>query len=90
MEKEADKFLKPLEFIEKVETPPFLLTRIQQKIQNELSNRVPPKTAWVWGISLAMIILLNVLAITKHQKANNDDRSLIDTFQLMSDNNLYR
>lgn len=90
MEKVLDNFLKPLELIEKVESPPFLLTRIQQKIKLQTANTIQPKIVWACSVSLALIVLLNVLVITRNHTTNEHERNLVETFQLMPDNNFYR
>jgi len=88
---DIDKKLDLLRKIQSVDEPPFLLTRIRQRIQSlELS---PAPRSWKWALVLtgAAIVVLNLGIILK--TANTAKNSSIETIaismNLSSGNNLY-
>ncbi len=85
-----EDFLKPLENIKQVEAPPFLFTRIQQRIQNEFDNHVSMKL--VYSIAASFVILLSINAFTMFQQnlSSKEEANIAQAFQLMPDNNLYK
>jgi len=88
---DIDKKLDLLRKIQSMDEPPFLLTRIRQRIQSlELS---PAPRSWKWALVLtgAAIVVLNLGIILK--TANTAKNSSIETIaismNLSSGNNLY-
>lgn len=57
--------LTPLDSITRVETSPFLLTRIYQKIDESGRMRINPMYQWVIGVVAVLFLTLNTLAILK-------------------------
>ncbi len=57
--------LTPLDRITRVEAPPFLLTRIRQKIDESSRTRISPTFQWVMGIATVLFLALNTFAILK-------------------------
>jgi hypothetical protein len=57
--------LTPLDRIARVEAPPFLLTRIRQKIDESSRTRISPPFQWVIGITAVLFLALNTVAILK-------------------------
>ena len=57
--------LSPLDSITRVEAPPFLLTRIRQKIDESNRTRISPTFQWVIGITAVLFLALNTVAILK-------------------------
>ncbi len=80
----------PLDNIQAVEAPPFLFTRIQQRIKNEQATRLTPNMTWALGLSFVLILAINVTAMISAYKADHTSPDLVKTFNLMQDNNLYR
>lgn len=82
--------LDPLNTINRIDTPFFLYTRIQEKIKNKEANFFSKKTTMAISISLMLIVLLNVFAITQLKDTNETRTSLIEQFQLLPNNTLYQ
>ena len=82
--------LDPLNTINRIDTPFFLYTRIQEKIKNKEANFFSKKTTMAISISLMLIVLLNVFAITQPKDTNETRTSLIEQFQLLPNNTLYQ
>ena len=89
-ENNLNDFLQPLDGIQNVEAPPFLFTRIQQRISEEKYGRVSAKSAYAIFASLILLLILNFYAITKIQSTNNRKSNLAEIFHIMPDNNLYQ
>jgi uncharacterized integral membrane protein len=77
-----------LEKIETVEAPPFLFTRIQTKIQQQLADKVSKKEAIVYLAGILIIIALNVLAF-QNKRASESDNDLISEMNLAPSNQVY-
>ena len=82
--------IDPLDKIQPVEAPPFLFTRIQQRIKNEQAARLTGKMTWALGLSFVLILAINVSAMVSAYKADHATPDLVKTFNLMQDNNIYR
>lgn len=76
-----------LEKIQKVDTPPFLYTRILNRIQNKAKETVPVKWAVAAAACLLVLITINITVIQSGQKNNSADLSEI--FSLQTSNSLY-
>ncbi len=74
-----------------VEAPPFLLTRIRQRIAN-VSQRVPAKWVAATAVSMACILMLNIYIISgrSDMRAQEDGTQLARAMNLFPDNSLYR
>lgn len=78
-----------LENIHRVDAPPFLLTRVMQKINDVKTEQIPTRFVWSLGISFLIVLALNVSVITsrnKHQQVNN----IATEMNLYSSNSLYK
>jgi hypothetical protein len=73
--------------IQKVDAPPFLLTRIKQKIENTHNSNFSPRLAWSLAMAVVLVLLLNLGVIIS--KTSHTD-SLADTMNLLPKNTLYR
>lgn len=82
--------LELLEHIQKVDAPPFLLTRIQQKIDNKYLNKLSPRWALGLSVSFIVIIVINISVIVNYNKNSKPENNLAQSMNLMPDNNLYR
>ena len=64
---EAENWIKSVEnsahHMQKAEPNAFLLTRIEQKIENLYSNNFKKPMSWALSLSVALIILLNVWVV---------------------------
>ena len=85
-ENNREDFLSPLESIQKVEAPPFLLTSIKQKIKAQQENKISPVFAWSLALSLALIIIMNVavVAINHKQQAKG-----LESMEIFNHNSIY-
>lgn len=73
--------------IQKVDAPPFLLTRIRQKIENARNSNFSPRLAWSLFTAVVLVLLLNLgVVISK----TSDTDNLADTMNLLPKNTLYR
>jgi hypothetical protein len=88
-ESDINKHLNKLKNINEVDVPPFLFTRVQQKIQNEYLNDATPKLKWSLLFGLALLVTLNIL-VGINQTSSREDQNLSQSFQLLPDNNLYK
>jgi hypothetical protein len=81
-----------LEQIQKVEAPPFLLTRIMAKIEQYPSLSISKKEAMAWLISCIVLIAINLSIVFYTDKKENDTRQLAPIAEIMdmnTNNNLY-
>lgn len=78
-----------LEYINKVDTPPFLLTRIKQKIANLGEQKVSPKWAFAAAMSLLLLIALNLYVVTAPTDNKPEQGDLAQTMNLYPHNSLY-
>ncbi|MES2762070.1 MAG: hypothetical protein V4677_07685 [Bacteroidota bacterium] len=79
-----------LDQIQKVDAPPFLLTRIQQKIDNKYLNKLSPRMALGLSVSFILIIVLNIAVVVNYNKNSIKESNLAQSMNLMPDNYLYR
>ena len=76
--------------IQAVETPPFLLTRIKQRIQEQKEAIFAPRLAWTLGLTFLLVVGLNVAVITKHnQRQAHQSQNLAEGMNLLPNNTLY-
>lgn len=81
--------LQALEKIETVEVSPFLFTRIQAKVQEQLLDRLSAGKTVVYLTGLALIIALNLIVLrTGDSPAKDSD--LVSEMDLAPSNQLYR
>ena len=78
-----------LEYINKVDAPPFLLTRIRQKIANAREQQINPKWALAAGVSLLLIVALNLYVISGPDNNQPQQTNLAQTMNLYPHNSLY-
>jgi hypothetical protein len=86
-----DKKLELLSQIESVEAPPFLLTRIRQKIENERVNQFSPRVSWALGFSVFLIVSLNIAVLFENQaKSAEITPSFAQNMELLPQNDFYK
>lgn len=76
-----------LEKVQKVDAPPFLYTRILNRIQNKVQETVPVKWAVVAAAGLLVLITINISVIRSSKQKNTTDLS--EAFSLQTSNSLY-
>lgn len=82
--------IDPLEKIQSVEAPPFLYTRIQQRIKNDQATRLPWKVSWALSLSFLVILTVNVTAVVSASRTDHTASDLVKTLQMMQENNIYK
>lgn len=86
---DAHEMKDPLQILDqlgRVDAPPFLLTRILQRVRQEKELRVRPAVAWALGLSLMGLLAFNISVIRSAEK-----KEARQTYgYLLPQNNLYR
>lgn len=77
-----------LEEIGAVEVSPFLFTRIQAKVQEQLFDRLSTRQSILYLSGIALIIALNVMVLQTKQ-APDKDANLASEMNLSPSNHLY-
>ena len=80
-----------LKKIRRVEAPPFLFMRIQEKIRSAVAEKVPVSWKWSFAVAALFIIALNVVVIRNASATapKADLQEVINAFHLSDSNNLY-
>ncbi len=86
---EIDEILNEFSSIKKVDSPDFLFTRIEAKINALKQQKVSYKIVALTAVSFMLLCFINVSAIKKHQKLNKTDPTLHNSITIIPDNQLY-
>jgi hypothetical protein len=90
---DLNKKLDLLKQIKEVETPPFLLTRIRQQLQNLQHTAAPVKWKWAFAVTSVVILLLNISMLFKSSfaapKKNTGIENIVSSMNLSTANDLY-
>lgn len=81
--------LELLDGIKRVDAPPFLLTRIKQKIENSNYNKFSFKFAFSLGLSFIILLILNATIILTQKETQKNDNLDVYSFELITNNSLY-
>lgn len=76
-------------WIQKVEAPPFLFTRIQQKIESEKLERMPNKMAVILNFCIVIVFIINVMVFIGSKTKSVFTESYAQSIHLISNNSLY-
>lgn len=82
--------LNLLEQVQKVNAPPFLLTRIQQRIRNKKDNSFSPTLSWVLSLSIAIVVIANCAIIMNTTLESQREKNLAQSMNLLPHNELYK
>lgn len=85
MEKELDI----LDRIGQVDAPPFLFTRIQEKVKAQLAERFTKKQAILCLVGMVVVIAINVFAL-RSSAPEPKENDLVSGMNLSPSNQLYR
>lgn len=79
-----------LEQVRRIEAPPFLFTRIRQKIA-DAEQRIATPWVLATGISMLLLLFLNFCVISKNTTGSRlkESAQLAQSMQLMPENSLY-
>lgn len=86
--KEMD--LDKLNRIQPVDAPPYLFTRIREKIRTVQSETVSKQLVWSLSFSFMLLIGLNVRAIISSTQPEGVATSIVQEMNLSANNDLYR
>jgi len=90
---EAENWIKSVEnsthHMQKAEPNAFLLTRIEQKIENIYINNFKKPMSWALSLSVVLIILVNVFILVKSFKSVKNENNLAQSFNLIPNNSIY-
>jgi len=82
--------MKELERIQRVETPPFLFTRIEEKVNQLKATKLSPALAWGMSLACCALLVLNVYVISNVSEGTSTVTSTIEeVYNLDSSNQLY-
>ena len=91
---EAENWIKSVEssthHMQKAEPNAFLLTRIEQKIENLYSNNFKKPISWALSLSVVLIILVNVFILVKSFKSVKNENNIAQSFNLIPNNSIYK
>lgn len=79
-----------LDKIRKVDAPPYLFTRIQQKIKDSHAEILPKKIVWAVGLSCLVVLSVNISAILYTAKSQKSTSNVAQSMDLMPNNSLYQ
>lgn len=87
---DVEKNIALLKSIEQVEAPPFLLTRIEAKL-NAVVYETPKSWKLAFVVCSVVVLFLNLLTYTSNTNVNtqNNSAQIISSMQLESSNNFY-
>lgn len=72
--------------IQRVETPPFLFTRIQQKIEQSKKERLPKSVALTVNFSVALLLAINAIVLVNYNSKVNTTESFAKSMNLTYNN----
>jgi hypothetical protein len=72
--------------IQRVETPPFLFTRIQQKIEQSKKERMPKSVALTVNFSVALLLAINAIVLVNYNSKVNTTESFAKSMNLTYNN----
>lgn len=76
--------------IKAVEVPPFLLTRILQKIERNRASVLPKSFVRAFSLSFVLLLLLNFGAVFYSLKSDSGKENLIESMNLEPSNSIYK
>ncbi len=82
--------LDPLDRIQRVEPPPYLLTRIQQKIESAKAEKLPLFQSIAIQLGIALLLIINTIAIVNYLPKQDATQSFTQSMHITTDNTLYR
>lgn len=87
-----DKKLEALQQIRDVDAPPFLITRIREKIQALQPDFINIKWKWTFAVLSVIVLTINVALVLKMTSRQNNSakvEDMITTLHISSSNQLY-
>lgn len=81
--------LDNLRKIQRVEAPPFLFTRIKQKIEQTKVDTMPKVTALAMSLAFVFILVVNTVTLVYYPKEKSTHESFAKSMNITSNNALY-
>jgi hypothetical protein len=81
--------LEDLNKIKTVEAPPFLFTRIQQKISAKNELIVPNKLVWLSILSFSFVVVISIGSMFYTNSSKSNAQTIAQSMNLATTNNLY-
>lgn len=78
-----------LKRVQRVEAPPFLLTRIKAKISTLESERLPVYWQWAGSLTLVLLLVFNSLALKTERQGRVAIRQVAESLELFTSNQFY-
>lgn len=79
-----------LQGIHKVEAPPFLFTKIQARIREQLEDRMPIGSVWMGAFALIVLLTLNIWTMQEVSVQGEDNIAvIIEEMDLIPDNSFF-
>ncbi len=75
--------------ISHVNPPPYLLTRIQERIKKKQQDYLSPQWAWSMLLGLILIGIVEIAIMSKPNNDNGSRQNLVQLMNLQTDNVLY-
>ncbi len=82
--------LRDLEKIQRVDAPPYLYTRIQQRIEQTKKETMPKGVVLTLAFCFAVIVVINAMVFLNYRIQPNPTENLVQSFQLSASNSLYQ
>lgn len=92
MMKENDQELRVLENVQRVQAPPFLLTRIESRIEASIAERVPLRRVIAASFILVIVFAFNTYVFVDKldvSESSSTAVSLVDEMGIGNSNHLY-
>jgi hypothetical protein len=83
--------LKDLAKLQRVEAPPFLMTRIRAKIEANRSERLTPRWALAASLAFGLLLVANISLLNSNGQSpvNHNMEIIASGFDLVPNNQLY-
>ncbi len=81
--------LELLSKIEQVDAPHFLMTRIQQKIENRKADFLKPRWVLAISASLMLIIAFNFFLVSNSEQESKSTSNVVQAMNMETNNSLY-
>ncbi len=76
--------------IQRVEAPPYLFTRIQQKIEHIKKGKISTGAILAMSFSFAVLLLINIVVLTNYNTNSSAAENYAASIHLTTNNSLYK
>lgn len=80
---------EPLDLLKKVDAPPYMFTRIMQKVADVYEQQVSPSIAWAGSILLLGIFALNIWIVINSPNKPTRKSAQLQSLVFLPNNSLY-